>query len=142
MAKRKEAQEVAPTEGQDALPANQAQASSEGQATESPRKSKWAPKFGVFGDYAPGVRLIEDWQNRRMTIQFQDKPSEAVRAVLKSEEHSYRFDGEDQVWYKRINHDKPRQSREEADELVLKVADMIRQEKGLPPREASPTVSM
>ena len=43
-----------------------------------------------------------------MTIRFDEKPSEAVRKLVK-EEHSYRFDGEDKVWYKRIN---PAQARQ------------------------------
>ena len=139
MAKRKnnEAEETAPIEPQDALPANEPAARSESQAEEGPKKSKWLPRFGSFGDYQAGVRLIEDRENRRMTIKFEEKPSDAVRAVLKSEDYGYRFDGEDQVWYKFINPAKQRQTRTEADELVLKVADMLREEKGLPKRMAS-----
>jgi hypothetical protein len=137
MAKRRseELQQTTPTEGQETHQEGNPPVGPEGQGTETTQKSKWAPRFGVFGDYEAGVRLIEDRQNRRLTIQFAEKPSEAVRAVLKSAEHGYRFDGEDQVWYKPINPDKPRQSREEADDLVYRVADMIRQEKGLPLRK-------
>jgi hypothetical protein len=93
--------------------------------------SKWVSRFGSFGDYQAGVRLIEDRQNRRMTIQFQDKPSDAVRALLKSKEHGFRYDPNDKLWYKPIDQAKHIQSRQEADELVYKVANMLRAEKGL-----------
>jgi hypothetical protein len=137
MAKRRpnEADDTAPPETQEAIPAHEPSASNESQEPEGPKKSKWLPRFGSFGDYQAGVRLIEDRENRRMTIKFAEKPSDAVRALLKSEEYGYRFDSEDQVWYKFINPAKPRQSRADADELVLKVADMLREEKGLPPNK-------
>jgi hypothetical protein len=98
-------------------------------------KSKWISRFGSFGDYQAGVRMIEDRQNKRMTIQFQDKPSDAVRAVLKSKEHGFRYDPNDKLWYKPIDQAKHIQSRQEADELVFKVANMIRTEKGLEPKD-------
>jgi hypothetical protein len=138
MAKRKpeEATDAAPTESHETGPVNESPASTEDHTAEAPTaKSKWAPRFGIFGDYEAGVRLIEDRQNRRMTIKFEEKPSDAVRAVLKSKENGYRFDAEDQLWYKPINQAKPRQSREEAEELAYTVADMIRVEKGLPKKK-------
>jgi hypothetical protein len=98
-------------------------------------KRTWASRFPQWGDYDAGVHLIEDRQNRRMTIKFDDKPSQAVRDVMKKE-HGYRFDGEDEVWYKPINPAKPRQCRAEAEELAFKVAGMIREEKGLEPKQA------
>jgi hypothetical protein len=139
MAKRKpnEADETAPIEPQDALPANEPPASSESQSEEGQKKRKWAPQFNNFGDYEAGVRVIEDRPNKRMTIQFAEKPSAEVLAVMKSKEYGYSYDIEDKLWYKRINPAKPRQSRAEADELFLKVDNMVREEKGLPPREVS-----
>lgn len=71
-----------------------------------------------------------------MTIQFDEKPSEAVRAVLKSPDYGYRFDPEGKVWYKPINQAKPLQSRQEAEQLALEVTNIIRQEKGLEPRQS------
>ena len=140
MAKRKlnEAEELAPAESQETPPVNEPPVSSEGQAAEGPQKSKWVQRFGIFGDYEAGVRLIEDRQNRRMTIKFETKPSEPIRAVMKNPERGWRFDDEDEVWYKRINPAKSRQSREEAEELVYEVADMLRKEKGLPPKQPDP----
>jgi hypothetical protein len=99
-------------------------------------KSKWVPRFGSFGDYEAGVHLVEDRENKRMLIKFDEKPSEQVRTLLKSPEYGYRFDGAEQVWYKFISQARPRQSRREADDLFLKVANMIREEKGLEPRAA------
>jgi hypothetical protein len=138
MAKRKQAEgeETAADESLETFPPTEPPTSGEAQAGEAQPKSKWVTRFGSYGDYQAGVRLIEDRKNRRMTIQFEEKPSDAVRAVLKSEEYGYRYDSEDQLWYKAINPAKPRQSREEADELVQKLANMIRQEKGLEPKEA------
>ena len=55
---------------------------------------------------------------------------------MKGEQYGYRFDGEDEVWYKKISQAKPRQSRQEAEELAFQAANMIREEKGLEPKKA------
>jgi len=55
---------------------------------------------------------------------------------MKSERYGYRFDSEDQVWYKKINPAKARQARNEADQLGFTVANMIRHEKGLEQKTA------
>ena len=99
-------------------------------ATTAP-KSKWLPRFGIFTDVQAGVHLVEDRANKRMTIQFKDKPSDAVRAVIKGEPYLYRYDGEEKLWFKPIKQSTPAASRAEADELAAKVASMIRTEKGL-----------
>ena len=39
------------------------------------------------------------------------------------------------LWYKKISPAKPRQSRQEAEELALAVANMIREEKGMEPKK-------
>src|SRR5579884_41880 len=103
-------------------------------AGEAPR-NKWAPRFGSWADREAGVYLTEDRQNRRMTVRFAEKPSDAVRKLAK-EEYGYRFDGEDQLWYKPINPAKARQSRDEAEGLAFKAANVIRQDKGLEPKTA------
>ncbi len=81
------------------------------------------------------MHLTEDRENRRMTIKFDEKPSEAIRDLLKKQ-HSYQFDPEDQVWYKKINPAKARQGRTEAEEVVFEAASLIRKEKGLEPKTA------
>jgi hypothetical protein len=100
------------------------------EAADAPR-SPWQSRFGSWSDDDAGVRLIEDRQNRRMTIKFVEKPPEAVRSAMKDPEYGYRFDGEELVWYKKINAAKPIQARQEAEELAFKVANMIREEKGM-----------
>ena len=55
---------------------------------------------------------------------------------MKGEQYGYRFDGEDEVWYKKISQAKPRQSRQEAEDLAFQAANMIREEKGLEPKKA------
>jgi hypothetical protein len=102
-------------------------------ANEAPEagKSQWGSRIGGgWTDAEAGVHLNEDHRNRRMTIQFDEKPPEAVRKLMK-EESGYRFDGENQLWYKRINLPTARQSREEAEAMAFQVANMIRQERGL-----------
>jgi hypothetical protein len=94
------------------------------------RKSTWLARFPVWTDAEAGVHLIEDRQNRRMAIKFDEKPGETVRGILK-EQHGYRFDGENQLWYKRMNPATPRQDREEAEQLAFSAANLIREEKGL-----------
>ena len=97
--------------------------------------SKWATRFSSWADHEAGVHLTEDRQNRRMTITFDEKPAEAVRKLLK-QDYGYRFDGEDQLWYKRINPAKARQARDEAEEVAFKAATLIREEKGMEPKKA------
>jgi hypothetical protein len=82
------------------VPQDEDQAAGAGEAPDAPpaRKSKWVTRFGSWSDYEAGVHLIEDRQNRLMTIKFDEKPSEAVRKLLK-EQHGYRFEPEDQLWY-------------------------------------------
>lgn len=113
-------------------PAAEAPGSAAGQAG---GKGNWVARFGTWADYEAGVRLTEDRENRRMMIKFDEKPSEAVREVMKRE-HGYQFDGEDQAWYKRVNFAKPKQSRQEAEDLALQVANMIRAEKELEQKQS------
>ena len=140
MARRKPAEQgeepVNPAEQQ--APQAEGQAAGAGETPDAApaRKSTWLARFGSWSDYEAGVHLIEDRQNRRMTIKFDEKPSEKVRALMKGEQHGYRFDGEDEVWYKKISPAKPRQSRQEAEDLAFQSANMIREEKGLEPKKA------
>ena len=55
---------------------------------------------------------------------------------MKGEQQGFRFDGEDEVWYKKISQAKPRQSRQEAEDLAFQAANMLREEKGLEPKKA------
>ena len=121
---------------QQATPA-EGQAAGAGDAPDAPaaRKSAWLARFRTWKDAEVGVHLTEDRQNRRMTIKFDEKPSEEVRALLKGERYGFRFDGEDEVWYKKISPAKPRQSRQEAEDLAFQAANLIREEKGLGPNE-------
>ncbi len=116
---------------QDAPPGQDSSSPAAGPA--EPYRSKWADRFNSWGDHEAGVTVIEDRQNRRMTIKFDEKPSDPVRKLMK-EQHGYRYDGEDQVWYKRINPAKARQHRDEAEDVAFKAASLIRQEKGLEPK--------
>jgi hypothetical protein len=114
-------------------PAADASPASEAPAAE--RKAWTGRVGGGWTDAQAGVHVIEDHPNRRMTIKFDEKPSEAVRSVLKKE-YSYQFDYEDQLWWKKVNFAKPRQARQEAEDAGFQVANMIRQEKGLEPKQS------
>jgi hypothetical protein len=100
------------------------------------RRSKWLDRFDSWGDHEAGVQVIEDRQNRRMVVKFDEKPSEAILQVVKSEPYSYDYDRENKVWYKKINPATARQARTEADQLGFTVANIIRQEKGLEQKQA------
>jgi len=124
---------VQPQEQQADVPASGDPAST---AAPEAGKTKWNSRIGGgWGDFEAGVRLNEDHRNRRMTIKFDEKPSEEVRKLMK-DEYGYRFDGENQLWYKRINPATARQAREEAEELAFQVANLIRHEKGLEQKES------
>jgi hypothetical protein len=100
------------------------------------RRSKWLPRFDSWGDHEAGVVVLEDRQNRRMVVKFDDKPSEAVREVMKGEPYGFRFDPDEQLWYKKFSPGIARQARTEADQLGFTVANIIRQEKGLEQKQA------
>lgn len=139
MAKRKEAERIEENGNPESLREpqgeNQPSGAAESHEAEPSGKRPWVARFGSWGDHEAGVRLIEDRQNRLLTIQFDEKPSEAVRKVMK-DEYGYRFEPEDQLWYKRINQVKQRQSRQEAEQLAFTVANMIREEKGLEQKQS------
>lgn len=140
MARRKTAEQgdepVNPGEQQAPQAEAQVAAAGENPDASPARKSNWVTRFGSWSDYEAGVHLIEDRQNRRMMIKFDEKPSGEVRSLMKGEQYGFRFDGEDEVWYKKISQAKPRQSRQEAEDLAFQAANMIREEKGLEPKKA------
>ncbi len=105
-------------------------------AAAAQKKRTWLARFPAWTDAEAGVHLVEDRQNRRLTIKFDEKPSAAVRGVMKADQYGFRFDGEDEVWYKKIGQAKERQSHQEAEALALLVANMIREEKRLEPKKA------
>ena len=139
MARRKPAEQgeepVNPGEEQAPQAEGQAAGAKEAPDAVPARKSAWLARFPTWTDAEAGVHLIEDRQNRRMTIKFDEKPSEPIRNLIKKE-HEWRFDGEDELWYKAVSPAKPRQSRQEAEELAFNVANMVREEKGLEPKKA------
>ncbi len=100
------------------------------------RQGRSAPDpFGIAGDYAAGVRLFENRQDRLMAIKFEEKPSPAVLDKLK--EAGYRWNPRDKVWVYPIREEAARTTRIEAERLYQEVRGLIRQEKGI---EASPEI--
>ena len=140
MARRKPAEQgeepVNPGEEQAPQAEGQAAGAKEAPDAAPARKSAWLARFPTWTDAEAGVHLIEDRQNRRMTIKFDEKPSEEVRTLMKGEQYGFRFDGEDELWYKKVSTAKPRQSRQEAEDLAAQAANLIRAEKGLEPKKA------
>ena len=84
---------------------------------------------GIRGDYMAGVRLIEDRRFKQMQLAFQEKPSDAVRQVVR--EAGYQWRSLQGVWSKQIDAEKAWQTRAEADQLFKTVAEMLRAEKGI-----------
>src|SRR4051794_23784084 len=106
MAKRKTVENAEETAGPaqpDTTPTEFPPASNEQPQEPDEHKGTWLARFNTWTDNQAGVSVIEDRDNHRMTVKFDEKPSEAVRALLKDREHGYQFDASDQVWYKRID---------------------------------------
>lgn len=137
MARVREAQSVQETENVTPIQTDSPPADASGfSATSEAAKSQWSSRIGGgWTDAEAGVHLNEDHANRRMTIKFDEKPSEAVRNVMKKE-HGYQFDSEAQLWWKRVNFAKSRQVRNEAEDVAFQVANMIREERGLEQKQS------
>ncbi len=101
-----------------------------------PRRSKWLDRFDSWGDHEAGVQVIDDRANRRMIVKFDEKPSDPVLQVVKTDPYSYKFDDKELLWHKKYTPATARQARTEADKLGFTVANIIRQEKGLEVKQA------
>lgn len=91
--------------------------------------------FGIASDYAAGVHLFENRQDRLMVIKFDEKPSADVLNRLK--DSGFRWNPRDKVWVTPIRPDSARAIRIEAERAYQSVSSMIRQEKGI---ESGPEV--
>src|ERR1700730_8251291 len=85
--------------------------------------------FGIAGDDAPGVHLLESRRYRQMHIRFDDKPSQPVLDAVKAE--GFRYNGQDKLWTKQIQRETAMQTRIDAERLFQEITGMIRQEKGV-----------
>ncbi len=90
-------------------------------------------RAGFWRDNEAGVRIEEDYQNKLTTIVSRDKLPEAAQKLL--EEAGYRKDGAN-AYTKPIDYLRRREHREEAENLVLDVDNLVRAEKGLEPRKS------
>lgn len=84
---------------------------------------------GYKQDVAAGVRLLEDRRFKQVQLKFADKPSAAVREMVR--EAGYRWREEEQAWTKQIDPEKGWQTRADADDLFERVTAAIRAEKGI-----------
>lgn len=91
--------------------------------------------FGIASDYAAGVHLFENRQDRLMVIKFDEKPNPEVLNHLK--DSGFRWNPRDKVWVSPIRTDNARAIRIEAERTYQAVSSMIRQEKGI---ESSPEI--
>ena len=90
--------------------------------------------FGIVGDYATGVRLMESRLDRQVAIKFGDgspeaKPSQAVLDTIKAA--GFRWNPQHKVWTHPLRADSEKTTRINATELFNDVVKMIRQEKGI-----------
>jgi hypothetical protein len=93
------------------------------------QKRTLSDPFGIAGDYAAGVHLLESRCYRQFQIRFDDKPSQPVRDAVKAE--GFRYNGQDKLWTKQIQQDTAMQTRIDAERLFQEITGMIRQEKGV-----------
>lgn len=91
--------------------------------------------FGIASDFAAGVKLFENRQDRVMAIKFDDKPSQEVIDRLK--ESGYRWNPNDKVWVHPVHFESARTTRIEAERLYQEVRQMVRHDKGI---ESSPDI--
>jgi len=91
--------------------------------------------FGIASDYAAGVHLFENRQDRLMVIKFDEKPSADVLNRLK--DSGFRWNPRNKVWVTPIRPDSARAIRIEAERAYQSVSSMIRQEMGI---ESGPEV--
>jgi hypothetical protein len=85
--------------------------------------------FGIASDYAAGVHLFENRQDRLMVIKFDEKPSADVLNHLK--DTGFRWNPREKVWVTPIRPDNARAIRIKAERTYQTVSGMIRQEKGI-----------
>lgn len=91
--------------------------------------------FGIASDYAAGVHLFENRQDRLMVIKFDEKPGPEVLDRLK--DSGFRWNPRDKVWVSPIRPDSARAIRIEAERTYQAVSSMVRKEKGI---ESSPEI--
>ena len=98
---------------------------------DTPVERKYAPDQFVFaGDYAAGVRLLENRRFRRSEIEFlEGKPSQPVLDQLKAD--GFRWSPNEKVWSRPVGVEDAYATRVEAERTFNQVAQMIREEKGL-----------
>jgi hypothetical protein len=94
-----------------------------------PAENRIPDPFGIASDYAAGVHLFENRQDRLMVIKFDEKPSPEVLDRLK--DSGFRWNPRDKVWVSPIRPDSARTIRIEAERTYQVVSSMIRQEKGI-----------
>lgn len=98
-------------------------------------ESRIPDPFGIASDYAAGVHLFENRQDRLMVIKFDEKPNPDVLNHLK--DSGFRWNPRDKVWVTPIRPDSARAIRIEAERAYQTVSSMIREEKGI---ESSPEI--
>lgn len=85
--------------------------------------------FGIASDYAAGVHLFENRQDRLMVIKFDERPS--ADALNRLKDSGFRWNPRGKVWVTPIRPDSARAIRIEAERTYQTVSSMIRQEKGI-----------
>jgi len=131
---------VATTESVEAAP-QETRESAEAQATPSPIVQRTEPPvearpnppgsvpFVFRSDLEAGIRLQEDRRFKQIQIAFAERPSDEVRYEIGNE--GFRWRSQERVWTKQLDNEKPWQTRADAEALYERVAEMIRDEKGI-----------
>jgi len=103
-----------------------------------PAKAEWKQRVGYWRDNEAGVRIEEDRRNGVSTIIFRDDvPDQSMRKAKQAmRENGWQEDRHEGGWSKKIDRLRASQSREDAENMVLAVANIIREEKGLEPKQS------
>ena len=86
--------------------------------------------FAIKSDFPTGVTLREDKRYRQVQLQFVDKPSDAVRMIVR--EAGFSWQPTDRVWVKPIDREAGWKSRLDAERLFQEVVEQIAHEQGNP----------
>jgi hypothetical protein len=84
--------------------------------------------FVIQSDAVTGVALREDKRFRQAQLQFRDKPSDAVRMIVR--EAGFTWQPTDRVWVKPIDREAGWKTRVDAERLFKEVVEEIAHEQG------------
>src|SRR5262249_33887527 len=98
-------------------------------------KREWVKSLTVITDPDTGMRFHFDYESHKGVITFEERPSASVTKML--HDGGYRWKQEVKAWLLSLTPGQWEADRKHAKKVFWQVADVVRAEKGLPPRAQS-----